>query len=148
MKYTVTTKHLKLSEKTLAHIERHVKKINHMLPFLDPDAVTLDFVLRKNRKKRLNHIKIEIFEEDHQEKSIEQINPKAESPIYYDGTIKMILPKKPLVVHIAGENIDQAINIGFERLFKELETYKGRHLVDDSEYFNHDTIRKNSKFGE
>ncbi len=62
------------------------------------------------------------------------------------GTIKLILPKKPLVVHAQGFVIDEAINVGFDRLMREVDTYKGKHFVGDSEYFNHNSIRKAEYF--
>jgi len=144
MKYTISTKHCSLSDKNLKHIEKHVAKINHMLPNLDTDEAQLDLLLRENKKRRLDHVRLETFEEDHTEKTIENINPKASDPIYFDGTIRLVLPKKPLAVHLKGASIDEAINVGFERLFKEIETYKGKHYADDSEYFDHTTIRHNS----
>src|SRR3989344_1804577 len=98
MKYTITTKHCSLSDKTLKHIEKHIAKINNMLPNLDPDATELDFIIRQNKKKRLNSQKHEELEENHMEKTIEDFYPKASDPIYFDGTIKLVIPKKPLTV--------------------------------------------------
>lgn len=143
MKYTVSTKQCGLSDKTLRHIDKHIVKINQMLPGLDSDATELDFVIRQNKKKRLNHIRLETYEENHTERAIEDASPKASDPIYFDGTIKLVLPKKPLSVHLKGATIDEAINTGFDRLFKEIETYKGKHYTSDSEYFDHATIRHN-----
>lgn len=127
MKYTVSTKHCILSEKTLKHLRRHIEKLDQMLPGFDPDLVSLDIVFRRKRERKLNHT---------------NPTPKAPDFIYFEGTIKMVLPKKPLIVCFKENTIDQAVNIGFERLFKEIETYKGKHFPNDSEFYNHDTIRK------
>ncbi len=148
MRYTISTKHLRISDRTLKNIDNHIKKIDQMLPSLQSDLVELDLVIRENKKRRLNNVRIETFEENHTERFIDIANPKNPDPIYFDGTIKMILPKKPLVVHLKGGTIDEALSLGFERLFRELKTYKGKHFVSDSEYFDHETIRHDSRFEE
>ena len=145
MKYTISTKHCSLSDKNLEHIDQHIAKINRMLPNLGSDAAELDIVIRQNKKRRLNHIKLDEFEENHGTLTIGYTNPKSPDPIYINGTIKLTLPKKPLAVNLEGASIDEAINIGFERLFKELKTYKGKHYASNSEYFDHTTIRHNSQ---
>lgn len=141
MKYTISTKHLKLSDKTLGHIEKHIEKINHMLSHLQPDISELDLLIRENKKKRLNDRNLEAFVENEMLKAKNRVNAKILSPIYFDGTIKLTLPKKPLTIHLHGTTLDEAINVGFDRLFGEIETYKGKHYTGNSEYFDHRTIR-------
>ena len=148
MKYTISTKHCSLSDKNLEHIEKHIEKINHMLPNLDPDTTLLDFMLRENKKRRFNYIRHETLEENQTGKTIKNVNPKAPNPIYFDGTIKLVLPKKPLMVYLKGVTIDEVINTGFERLFEEIKTYKGKHYSGNSEYFDHKTIRYKSRLEE
>lgn len=113
MVYTIATKGCKLSDKILDHIEKHIKKLVSFLPQFDPDLPFFELIIKKHKRKRLN----------------------------YDGTIMLRLPKKPLATHIIGANIDEAINIGFKRIVKELKTYKGEHFQSDSGYFDHTSIR-------
>jgi len=89
--------------------------------------VSLDLVFKRKKERILSHA---------------SPTPKASLAICFDGTIKMVLPKKPLIVRFKKATIDEAVNIGFDRLFKEIETYKGKHFTNNSEFYNHDTIRK------
>lgn len=142
MKYTVSSKHLSLSDKTLAHIKEHVEKVNRLFPHLASDITELDICMRENKQKKLNRIKLEEGEEKYTGKSGEAVHPKDPNPIYFDGVIKLVLPKKPLVVHFKEATIDGAINVGFERLCKKIKTYKGKHYSGNSEYYDHRSIRK------
>lgn len=144
MKYTISGKHLRLSDKTLGHIVVHIKKINHVLPDLNPDIAELDLLIRENKKKKLHDVKPEDLKENLMQKAKAKVISKALSPIYFDGTIKLVLPRKPLTIHLKGASIDEAINVGFARLFREIEIYKGKHYSSNSEYFDHRTIRHNS----
>lgn len=140
MKYEVSSKGFKLSDATLQQIEKYVVKVERILPHFAPDLVFVDIVLKKHKIHRLNHIKD--YEPEENEIIVGHVNPKAKSSVYFDGIIKLILPKKPLIVHLKGSMIDESIHAGFDRLIKEIETYKGKHFSGDSKYYDHRTIRK------
>jgi len=141
MKYAVTMKHMKLSNKVLARIKRHVQKLSVLFSEMEEDLPFLEIIVKKHKKRRLNHVTDEIRFDDTIE-TIESVSPKYHSPVYYDGTIKLILPRKSLVAHTKGFLPDQAIDKGFVRLMKEAKTYKGKHFTGNSEYFDHRSIRK------
>lgn len=145
MIYSISTKGCKLPDEKLDYINKHIEKLVQLLPNLNSDLAFLELIIRRHKKKRLDHMLKHIKETsggNQQAKKLTTINLKASSPVYYNGTIMLRLPKKPLVAHIFGTTIDEAINIGFERLVKELETYKGEHFQGHSEYSNHRSIRK------
>lgn len=139
MVYTIALKRCRLSDFAFKYIEEHVVKLAQFLSDFDPDLLLLNLVIRKHKKRRLNHISESVL--DRGETQIGTANPKAEAPLYYDGTIVLVLPKKPLIVHFLGQTLSEAVSIGFERLFKELDTYKGKHFPNDSEYFDHRSVR-------
>ncbi|OGH20760.1 MAG: hypothetical protein A3D74_05545 [Candidatus Levybacteria bacterium RIFCSPHIGHO2_02_FULL_37_13] len=125
MHYTITTKDCSLSEGLEKYLQVHIEKLAKFLPKFDRDLPLLDIIVRKHKKK-----------------SLKKAGKKhIDNPVYYDGTLKLILPKKPLVVKILGKTIEEATNLGFSHLLKELETYKGKHMSSDSEYFDRRSIR-------
>ncbi|MBI2031707.1 MAG: hypothetical protein HYT08_03775 [Candidatus Levybacteria bacterium] len=145
MRYTVTAKQCELSDKALLHIKNHVRKLAGLLPEFRVDLPLLEIIIKRHKKRRLNHITDEV-RIDNVIEIVESVTPKSEDPIYYDGTIKLILPKKPLVVYTRGFLLDQVIDVGFHRLTKEIKTYKGKHFVGNSEYFDRRSIRTGDYF--
>lgn len=115
----------------LAHIaSKHIVKIERMLSSLASDLAELDIILRCNKQRR----------------ELEKATPKLSALYYFDGTIKLILPRKVLVAHLEGLNEDEAINSGFEKLVREIKTYRGKHFKTDSQYNRHETLRKDGLF--
>lgn len=147
MKYVITTKQCVLSKDIEHYVEQEVSKLVRFLRRHDPILPTLDIVIRKHKKRRLNHRALADGFSDHQW-TILMVHPKADSSHYYDGMMKLLLPQKPLVVHFKGKTTDEALNVGFARLMKELETYKGKHFESDSQYFDHRSIRRRVAYEE
>ncbi|OGH17291.1 MAG: hypothetical protein A3C30_01665 [Candidatus Levybacteria bacterium RIFCSPHIGHO2_02_FULL_40_18] len=128
MKYTISTKLFRLSDKDYKYIQKLAEKLLQFIPFKDSDYPLLEIVLRKNKKKSLKVQPLHGHE-------------AADNPVYYDGKLDLILPKKRLVSKMLGKTVDEAIKDGFDELFRELETYKGLHFGSDSEYYDHGTVR-------
>jgi len=122
-------------------IIKRMEKIIRVIPWKDSDYPLLDIIVRKKRKKSLDHIEKRLISEY-------EINPPAgghksvDNPVYYDGTIKLIMPKRPLIVSLLGKTPEEAFVLGFDHLEREIGRYKGTHLKSHSEYFDHDTIRR------
>ncbi len=135
MRYTISTKLFHLSDKDNEYIKKLAEKLLAFSPFKDPDYPLLEIVIRRHKKKSL---------------TVQPLSGRKiiDNPVYYDGTLDFILPKKRLVAKMLGKTVEEAIKDGFDELFRELDTYKGLHFKEDSKYFDHDTIRKNSKFEE
>jgi len=121
MRYTITTKGCTLSEVTVRKIDQQVKKLSRFLLGFDPEVLLLEIIIKKHHTR---------------------IHSLIDNPVYYDGALKLILPKKPLVAHLLGKSADDALRKGFHHLLKELKTYKGKHFKSNSEYFNQATIRE------
>lgn len=147
MIYKVSAKKCKLSDTTVGYIERYARKFARLISNYNenPDLPLLDIVIEKHKKKGLDPI-VETVSQNHETKFITKYL-KTPSSVYYKGKILLRLPKKPLVVHFLGATINQAVDEGFTQIFKELETYKGKHLSSDSEYFNHDSLRQSPLVG-
>lgn len=143
MHVTLSTKHFHLSENTSAYLKKLIKKLVKKLPWEEPDYPLLDIVLRMHEKKSFHHAKkLHIEELTTQPESGHRI---IDNPVYYDGIIKLPLPQRVLVVNLLGKTPSDAIKRGFDDLFRELDTYKGLHFVDDSEYYSKESIRKTPK---
>lgn len=140
MHFTVTTKQFHLSDNEYRHLERLVKKLLQFTPWKEPDYPLLDVILRKNRKKSLNHIEKRLISES--ALLPKQRHETIDNPIYFDGTLELILPKKRIVAQMLGKTVREALKDGFDELFLELDKYKGMHFVNDSEYYSHKTIRQ------
>jgi hypothetical protein len=144
MRYTISSKLFQLSDRHLQHIERLVEKLTRFGPYGEADEVLLNIIIRRHNKKSLNHIEKRLAADL-------TVNPIhghefTDSPVYYDGTLDFILPKKSIVAKMLGKNVDEALKDGFDELFRELDAYKGLHFPDDSEYVNHSTLRKDGKY--
>ncbi len=140
MRYAITVKKCSLSIATERKIEKQVKKLTQFLPGFSNQALFLEIVMRKHRKKSFDHLEKRLI--GNNEITPAGNRPLLDSPVYYDGTIKLILPKKPLIVHMLGKTADNALLNGFHTLIKELKIYKGKHFQENSEYSSQETIRK------
>lgn len=127
MDYKLTTKNCRVSDTTRQYLKVHVKKIGRFLEKTVGELPKAEIIIRRQKKRRLNHL---------------TSNPKASSPIYYELSVKIVLPKKPLFVHFQGKTIEEAIDVCFHRLLKELEKYKGKHISSYSKYLDHRSIRR------
>ncbi len=127
MRYTVTAKLCSLSQEVEGYIMQESIRLTDYLSGVDSEIPHLDIIIRKNKKKGLNNI---------------EGKKVVDNPIFYDGTLKLMLPKKPLVVNILGKTIDEALKTGFKTLKKTLETYKGEHMKSYSKFKDHATLRK------
>jgi len=140
VRFTITAKKFQIEDKDYQYIERVVKKLLKLFPGKDPDYPLFDIVIRKHKKKSFDHAEKRLISQGlaqplHGHENID-------NPIYYDGTLDFILPKKRLITKMLGKTVREAIKDGFDELFIELDKYKGLHFKDDSEYFDHRTIRK------
>lgn len=140
MHLTVSTKLFRITDRDYSYIVRLAGKLVEFMPWEDPDYPLLDIVIRKHKKKSLDHIERKLVSEG----SVRPLHghETIDSPVYYDGTLDLILPQRRLVAKMLGKTVHEAIKDGFDELLAELDTYKGLHFVDDSEYFDHRTIRK------
>lgn len=128
MIYNITTKGFQLSDKKLDYIDKYVRKVSKFLSDIDIYLLQFDIILRKYRGKRLD-----------QEGRV-KVHPKFKSPIYYESRILFKIPIRSLVARSKGASIEEAIDISFDRLLKELETYEGKHIPSDSDYYDHRNI--------
>ena len=140
MHFTITTKLFHLSDIECRYIERLVKKLLQFAPWKEPDLPLLEIVVRKHKKKSLNHIEKRLISEGTVE--AKPGHETIDNPIYYDGTLDLILPKKRIVAKMLGKTVREALKDGFDELFLELDKYKGMHFANDSEYHSHKTIRQ------
>lgn len=60
---------------------------------------------------------------------------------FFEGSLGLNLPRENLNIHFRANSLGGAINFGFERLFKKLIKYKGKHFVNNSEFPRKDTVR-------
>lgn len=140
MRVKIAVKGFKLSDKALLVIGKHAKKLTLFLSQIKSNLPLLDIIIRKQKKRRLNS-GINSVDVVYNIKS-KFAFPKIKTPFFYDGTLKLILPKRSLIVHIKGNLIEEAIKAGFSRLIKELNNYQGKHHKGNSKYFDHRSIRK------
>lgn len=121
MRTQITAKGFRFSPTDREKINGYISKLSrHLLKFKEALPI-LTFVLKKDKTT--------------------SSAPKEKSAYYYEGTIKLLLPKKPLIAHIRESYTIEAIESGFKRIIKELQTYKGKHFKSHSDYKNHDSIK-------
>ncbi|MBI4035367.1 hypothetical protein HY383_00300 [Candidatus Daviesbacteria bacterium] len=133
MIFKLTAKNCEISAASYKHISRHFEKMTQLLPHVREDLVVLRVVIRKNIDK-YHPSRIH----PHQHRSYADYKPAL---AYYEGSITFRLDKKRLYAHFKGQTIDECFDLGFDRIFEELEKYKDLHFPSESEYPNHSTIR-------
>ncbi|OGH13161.1 MAG: hypothetical protein A2687_05240 [Candidatus Levybacteria bacterium RIFCSPHIGHO2_01_FULL_38_26] len=125
MRFIIATKDCALSTASKEYVGQHTKKLSTLLSKRSLSPSLLDILIKKHKRV-----------------TSASDRSSVDNPIYYDGTIKLVLPKKPLVVRMIGKTIDEAVKNSFAKLTKKLETYKGKHISSNSKYLDHSTIRK------
>lgn len=141
MNFTISIKQLRLSQNESIYIEKLVKKVMNLCPWDEPDLPLLEIVIRRHKTKSLNHLETRLIAEG----SIAPLpgHEIMDNPVYFDGTIDLILPKKRIIAKMLGKTVQEAVKDGFDELFRELDKYKGFNFVNDSEYYNHASMRNN-----
>lgn len=133
MIFKLTAKNCEISAASYKHVSRHLKKITQSLPHLKEDLVVLRLVIRKNIDQ---YHPPRIHPRRH--RSYADYKPAL---AYYEGSITFRLDKKRFYTHFKGQTIDECFDLGFGRIFEELEKYKDLHFSSESKYPNHSTIR-------
>jgi hypothetical protein len=116
MKIKVTAKGFRLPTDVYKHLNFHMERLSQRLPHGDEDLMLFNFIIRKKGDQSL-------------------------ALVTYQGSINLILPKKPLIVNFEGKTVNQCIDDGINTLKKELQKYKDLHFRSQSKYPNHQTIR-------
>ena len=130
----ITCKNCELSEDNHKHIQANLEKIVKALPHVESDLIVFRLTLKRNTDKyhpQRTH--------PHSHKTYSDKKP---SLAFYEGSITFRLDKNRLYVHFKGRTIDECINLGFERIFEEIEKFKDIHYTTESEYPDHSTIRE------
>lgn len=121
MRTVITTKGFKYVSNEQEKIDTLVNKLTLSLTKFKKNLPLLTFVLRKDKKVGSPQ--------------------KVASPFYYEGTITLQLPRKPLVAHVIRVTVIEAIEEAFMRIFKELDTYKGKHFKGHSKYVSKKSLK-------
>lgn len=118
MRVNIADKGVKVDAEALKILNKNLEKINRLLPHLNPDLTSLNFFIKRNISKT---------------KTI-QVN--------YEGWMRLILPKKALYTHFKGMTVEECIHTAIKHILREIKKYKDLHFKSQSQYPNHDTIRK------
>ena len=116
----LTTKKFKLLPKEDRFLEHLLYKIERYLPKFAPDLPYINLVLKKNLNKGE----------------------------FFEGRIKLFLPKRTLAANFSGRTPKTLLKIGFDKISKEFDTYKARHFKGSSKYRSHESVRTESFGGE
>ncbi len=133
MIFKLTTKSCQVSDRSYKHITQHLAKITQTLPDIEEDLIVFRLTMRKNLDRYhppRTH--------PHPHKSYADVKSEL---AFFEGSITFRIGKKQLFTHFKGQTIDECINLGFDRIFNELEKYKELHFSAESEYPNHSSIR-------
>lgn len=113
MIYTISAKGCQISKKNLVLIERYLFKLSDLVSKLSSDLPLFYLVIRWQSKKDFHY-----------------------------GSIFLDIPKKRLFCSFSGKSIEEALELGFQRIKKEVKTYKGFHFPSDSEYYDRSTLEE------
>jgi len=129
-----TAKGFKISESAFRHINYHLKKFTRLLPNLNPDLPRFNFFIRKNISRY--HLK------RHYHHYFTNYLDRKGALAFFEGSVNLKLPKKPLIVRFKGQKLNECVDRGIKTLKKELQKYKDLHFKAQSEYPDHQSIRK------
>ena len=133
MIFHLTAKGCQISETSYGNIRRHLEKIERVLPNIENDLIVLRLVVRKNTDRYYP-----MRTHPHKHKTY---SDGKSALAYFEGSISCLLHKKKLYVHFKGQTVDECVDLGFERFFKEVEKFKDLHFASESEYPDHMSIR-------
>ena len=131
----LTAKNCQIEERPRKYIGKQIAKLERMLPDVKADLVVLKIVIRRN------------IDRYHPPKVPHHINKSyADSKTAlanFEGSITFNLNKNRIYTSFKGVTVDECLDTGFHRIFKEVEKYKDLHFSSDSEYPDHKSIRGN-----
>lgn len=136
VKYTFAVKHFSLDPACEEFVVRQVEKLRRFLKDIDHESLVVEIVVRQEKARSPHH------EGGVEGESLDKKRNRDLSPYYYSGTIHLRLPKKMLVATLDGAHAEEALRVGFDRLFREIEKYKGKHFPSYSQYMDRSSIRK------
>ena|SRR3990167_8409283 len=140
MKYAITCKSFRLTKLENNMVKEFVQKISKLLVTFGKEALYVNVVLRRHKKNSLDHLVKRFIKE--QEISHFINHRSIDSPIYFDGTVFIPLPRKTLTSYMLGKSVKEALSTVFENLKEEIAKYKGKHFKGHSGYFDRSTIRR------
>lgn len=133
MIFQLTCKNCRMSNRSRRNINEHLEKISRSLQHTESDLLILRLIIRKNVDK---------YHPPRVHPHLHKTYADTKTALaYFEGSLTFRLDKKQLFVHFKGYTIDECINTGFDRIFKELEKFKDLHFPSESEYPNHESIR-------
>ena len=133
MIFQLTTKNCGISDASYKYIKVHLDKITRFLPHVEGDLIVFRLNIKRN---------IDLYHPPrmHPQGHKGYINKKPASVIF-EGSMTFRLNKNKFYAHFKGQTIDECLDLGFNRTFKELEKYKATHFPAESEYPDRSTIR-------
>lgn len=133
MIFKLTAKNCRILAVMQKKIDMHLAKLNKALDNFNDDLVVLRLTLRKEIDKyyplRSHPLKY---------KTYASTKPALSN---FQGSINFRLGKNWIYAQFKGQSITECIDLGFHRIFIELEKYKHTHFSSESKYPDHFTIR-------
>lgn len=134
MIFKLTAKGCEISESAYRHIKTRLQKISQFLPRLSDDMIVFRMNIKRNTDKY--HPK-RVYPHSH--KSYSDSKPYVAN---FEGSITFRMNKHSLYSGFRGHTIDESINLGFERIIKNLDKHKDLHFPAESKYPYKKSIRK------
>lgn len=138
MKYTLAVKHFSLDPVCEEFVVRQVEKLGRFLKDIDHESLVVEIVIKQEKARSSHH------EGGVEGDYLDKKRNRDLSPYYYSGTLHLSLPNKMLVATLDGAHEEEALRAGFDRLFREVEKYKGKHFPSYSRYQDKRSIRRES----
>lgn len=107
-----TLRDLELTPKQEKALQKRLVSLKRKLQHFTSDVVRLSIVVKKHEKNN-----------------------------FYSATFKMSLPKKLLVARSGGHSIEAVLGMGFEKLERHVDEYKGTYFIGGSTYPDRSSIR-------
>lgn len=123
MELKLTTKNCTISSTSYRYLLSQIKKISKSLNRLDNKTMICRLILKAHHHRYKVHL------------------DKESVPAFLEGTISLGLAKKTLIAKFKGLTVDDCLQEGLQKIFRELIKYKDLHFKSQSAYPDKTSIR-------
>lgn len=133
MIFELTCKNCKVSENNREYISHHLARLRRTLPAFEQDMIVLRLVIHHNTDKYHPPRIKSRTNKDYSDTKTALAN--------FEGSIALRLNKNRLYTSFKGQTIEECLEIGFKRIFEQIDKHKEKHFSSNSRYPYRSTIR-------
>jgi ribosome-associated translation inhibitor RaiA len=136
---TVTAKHCHISREVYAKIRQHITRIQKSLPHMGDDRIVCRLVAAKTNDS--------FFPRRGRSYTHGSRTQEKPSRAYFETSLALRLGSTGLYARVKGQTMDECVDGVFTRIGLQIHKFKDVHFSNQSQYPNHETVRKGDHYG-